>query len=310
MPVVLSRVLGEVDDLEHVARRIARFPSQARQRISDRHVVLDTGIKSLVGTGLDENPARRQLLLLLGDYLRHRSLHAFCPLHGFLACDGSLLRRGAATLAGDKDSPAEFAAVDGGLDLRAGCGKGEHPFPGCGVCDHLSALPRRSPEHTVGLLDMALEVTDEDDLETGSLQSRLISDERVAAVPSHAVVDMNTGALTDLLLRLEEVGEGKNAAGLKNAMDLGMATRFVRHKKQRVLADGMGEAVGFVRHLRRRAMAESDVERVPPVLAGEFLLCEPDALLAKIEPLAAAAEPLAEMDQKVTAAAAHVQHRG
>src|SRR5262245_28889098 len=121
---------------------------------------------------------------------------------------------------------------------------------------------------------------------------------------------MNAGALTDLLGGLEEVGEGENATGLKNAMDLGVATRFVRHQKQRVLADDVGEAARLVRHLRGRAMAELDVELVPQSFAGEFLLRERYALLAEIEPIAAAAKPFGEVNEKVTAATTHVQDGG
>src|SRR5207302_4909055 len=135
---------------------------------------------------------------------------------------------GAGRLAGDDHSPAELAVVDGDLDLLAGGGEGEHPLTGRVLRGRLRALLRRLPQDAVGLLEMVPEVASQEDLEACHLQGSLISNQRVAAVPAHPVVDVLAGTLADRLLGLEEVGEGEEAAGPENAKDLGVAALLVR----------------------------------------------------------------------------------
>src|ERR1017187_38756 len=60
-----------------------------------------------------------------------------------------------AALSGGEDPPAELAVVDRHLDFRAGLGERQHPVPGRGIGCGPGPLPRRFPEHLVGLPDLA-----------------------------------------------------------------------------------------------------------------------------------------------------------
>src|ERR1017187_9901641 len=84
VPVELPRVPGQVNQLEHVASRVARLAPRASQRVGDRPVVLDAGILPVGEACLHEHPAGRHLLFPLGDHFRYRPLHVVCLLHGFL----------------------------------------------------------------------------------------------------------------------------------------------------------------------------------------------------------------------------------